>query len=92
MIILEPYIQPEEDFVKHMLVRPKECYQKAKKEGWRKAHGDRPLLSIIKDVSQSESLGCAFCMCMETLFGYQEIAYDSKCVWCYLLLGTSKYI
>ena len=51
VIVLEPYVMPEEDFVRQLLSRPRECYRQAGVESWRQAHGEQALLLILQDVS-----------------------------------------
>ena len=51
MIVLEPYVQPEEDFVTNFMTKPRECYQQVKSEAWRAAHSDANMLAIIPEVT-----------------------------------------
>lgn len=61
VIVLEPYVQPEEDFVMNFMTKPRECYQQAKSDSWRAAHSDGNMLAIIPEVTKHMELSMIEC-------------------------------
>ncbi len=52
VIVLEPYVQPEEQFIRQLLSRPRDCYCKAGVEEWKRANDQRSLLIVLQDVRE----------------------------------------
>ena len=73
--MLEPYVLPEEDFVRHLLARPRECYRQAGAGSWRRAQEEQALLLILQDVSPgmgNVKYHIAGNFCMVQYFSYLE--------------------
>ena len=68
MIVLEPYVVQESEFVRNLLTKPRGCYHPCFKncteESMKLMHPEGNLLAILQDVSEIENnVACVF-MCV----------------------------